>query len=274
MPGSTGTAAPLSEPIIGEGHRLSSLIWVTVTYSPPSMYPTFHPDPCTCNLPAPSLHHLRSWSAWEIERAVVAEAGLADAAWSSRIPADGASFPPVWCGLRSVDHQTLRSFGGMCLWSTALPWWPFRPLPGRAGGAARGFRGWMKPSRLGPETAVSLAARGDGTARPPGGEGGPDGPLFWRPPLLLGGPWAASAPRKDKYPWLAACHMQMGPREPDVCDLRWRAPHGSGQPHDAAMGRLCEPACRSGNLAGARMRVVAGGYCRMSPKGAAGQRHA
>ena len=116
----------------------------------------------------PSLHHLRSWSAWEIERAVVAEAGLADAAWSSRIPADGASFPPVWCGPRSVDHQTLRSFGGMCLWSTAPPRWPFRPRPGRAGGAARGFRGWMKPSRLGSETAVSLTARGDGTARPPG----------------------------------------------------------------------------------------------------------
>ena len=103
-------------------------------------------------------------------------------------------------------------------------------------------------------------------------EGGPDGPPFWWPSPPLG--WAAPAPRKDKYPQLAACYMQMGPSGPDVCDLGRRAPQGPGRPHDMATGDLCEPACRPGNLAGARLRVVAGWRCRRNPKGAAGQRHA
>ena len=99
-------------------------------------------------------------------------------------------------------------------------------------------------------------------------------PPFWRPSPSLGGAWAAPAPRKDKYPQLAACYMQMGPSGPDVCDLRGRAPHGSGRPHDMTTGDLCEPACRPGNLAGARPRVVAGWHCHRKQKGAAGQRHA
>ena len=32
MLGDTSRAAPLPEPIIGEGHKLSSVVWVTVTY--------------------------------------------------------------------------------------------------------------------------------------------------------------------------------------------------------------------------------------------------
>ena len=68
--------------------------------------------------------------------------------------------------------------------------------------------------------------------------------------------------------------MQMGPSGSDVCDLRGRAPQGPGRLHDMATGDLCEPACRLGNLAGARLRVVAGGHCRRNPKGAAGHRHA
>ena len=115
----------------------------------------------------PSLRRLRSWPAWEIERAVVAEAGLADAAWPFRMPADGVSFPPVWRGPRSADHRTLRSFGGMCLWSTAPPRWPFRPLPGRAGGAARGFPGLDEAVPAWDRMTASLAARGGGAARPP-----------------------------------------------------------------------------------------------------------
>ena len=136
----------------------------------------------------PSLRRLRSWPAWEIERAVVAEAGLADAAWPSRMPADGVSFPPVWRGPRSADHRTLRSFGGMCLWSTAPQRWPFRSLQGRVGGAARGFPGLDEAVPAWDRMTASLAARGGGAARPPGG--GPDGPLFWRPLPPLGGPWA------------------------------------------------------------------------------------
>ena len=127
-----------------------------------------------------------------------------------------------------------------------------------------------KPLRLELERQGSLAARGDCTAGPP--EGGPDWPPFWRPPPPLW--WAAPATRKDKYPQLAACYMQMGPREPDVCDLGGRAPQGPGRPRDMATGDLCEPACRPGNLAGARLRVVAGWRCRRKQKGAAGQRHA
>ena len=49
-------------------------------------------------LPAPSLHHLRSWSAWEIERAVVAEAGLADAAWFPAYPPMVLPFLPFGVG--------------------------------------------------------------------------------------------------------------------------------------------------------------------------------
>ena len=60
--------------------------------------------------------------------------------------------------------------------------------------------------------------------------------------------------------------MQMGPSGSDVCDLRGRAPQGPGRLHDMATGDLCEPACHAGNLAGARLRVVAGWHCRRNPK--------